>query len=105
LVTEHSQLDDDGNGKGTDLPDGHSAGDGLMARRFFFDASAMETRLATGDPVLAKLYADRFAAEDQIDALKQRKATMSEERFYTELEPLLVTLARTQREIRKKEGR
>ena len=105
LVTEHSQLDDDGNGKGTDLPDGHSAGDGLVSRRFFFDASAMETKLATGDPQLAKLYADRFAVEDQIDALKQKKATMTEDRFYTELETLLVNLARTQREIRKKEGR
>src|SRR5207237_10334830 len=91
--------------KGTDLPDGHSAGDGLVSRRFYFDASAMETRLAAADPQLAKLYADRFAVEDQIDALKQRKAAMNEDRFYSDLETLLVSLARTQRDIRTREGR
>src|SRR5205085_958360 len=31
LMTEHAQLDDDGNGKGTALPDGRGPGDGLLA--------------------------------------------------------------------------
>ena len=105
LMTEHAQLDDDGNGKGTDLPDGRGAGDGLLSRRFFIDAGAVEARLAASDPRLAKLYADKFAVEDKIDALKQRKAAMVEEAYYTELESLLVTLARTARDIRRMEGR
>jgi len=105
LMTEHAQLDDDGNGKGTDLPDGRGAGDGLMARRFFIDAGAVEARLAASDPQLAKLYADKFAAEDKIDALKQRKTSMAEDAYYTELESLLVALARTARDIRRMEGR
>jgi hypothetical protein len=105
LITEHAQLDDDGNGKGTDLPDGRGPGDGLLARRFFLDAGAVEARLAASDPQLAKLYADKFATEDQIDALKQRKASMTEDAYYAELEPLLVSLAKTARDIRRMEGR
>ena len=105
LMTEHAQLDDDGDGKGTDLPDGRGAGDGLQARRFFIDAGAVEARLAASDPQLAKLYADKFAAEDKIDALKRRKASMVEDAYYAELEPLLLALARTARDIRRREGR
>ena len=105
LLTEHAQLDDDGNGKGSDLPDGRAAGDGRISRRFFIDAGAVEARLTRSDPRLTKLYADRFAAEDQIDALKQRKAAMSVDSYYAELETLMLALARTQRDIRRMEGR
>jgi hypothetical protein len=104
LITEHAQLDDDGDGKGSDLPDGRS-GDGLMSRRYFIDAGALEARLSATDPALARLYADKFAAEDRIDALKQKKASMTEESYYGELETLLLALARTQRDIRRMEGR
>ena len=104
LLTEHSQLDDDGNGKGSDLPDGRNAGDGLLARRFFLDAG-VATRQASSDPRVNKLYSDKFAVEDQIDALKQRKASMKEDAYYAELETLLVSLAKLQREIRQLEGR
>src|SRR5258708_20879651 len=104
-MTEHAQLDDDGDGKGTERPDGRGAGDGLMARRFFIDAGAVEAQLAASDPQLAKLYADKFAAEDKIDALKLRRASMVEDAYYTELESLLVALARTARDIRRREGR
>ena len=105
LVTEHAQLDDDGNGKGTDLPDGRGAGDGLLARRFFLDVGAVESRVAASDPRFARLYADKFAIEDKIDALKQRKAAMKVDVYYTELEVLLIGLARVAREIRQVEGR
>jgi hypothetical protein len=105
LVTEHSQLDDDGNGKGTDLPDGRGAGDGLMSRRFFLDANAVEARLAASDPQLSKLYADKFAIEDKIDGLKQRKASMPADAYYAELDVLMLGLARTARDIRRMEGR
>src|SRR5258708_27580240 len=104
-MTEHAQLDDDGDGKGTGLREGRGPGDGLLARRFFIDAGAVEARLAASDPQLAKLYADKFAAEDKIDALKRRKASMVEDAYYAELEPLLLALARTARDIRRREGR
>lgn len=105
LLTEHAQLDDDGNGRGSDLPDGRSAGDGLLSRRFFIDAGSAGGRSASSDPRLNKLYADKFDVEDRIDALKQRKAAMKEDTFYAELEPLLVSLAKLAREIRQLEGR
>jgi hypothetical protein len=105
LLTEHAQLDDDGNGKGSDLPDGRSAGDGLLSRRFFIDAGSAGGRQASSDPRLNKLYADKFEIEDKIDALKQRKASMKEDAYYAELEPLLVSLAKIAREIRQLEGR
>jgi hypothetical protein len=104
MLTEHAQLDDDGNGKGTDLPDGRNAGDGLLSRRFFLDAGGA-TRQASSDPRVNKLYADKFAVEDQIDALKQRKASMKEDTYYAELETLLLSLAKLAREIRQAEGR
>jgi hypothetical protein len=105
LITEHSQLDDDGNGKGSDLPDGRSAGDGLLSRRFFFDVGGPGGRSTSADPRLNKLYSDKFEVEDKIDALKQRKASMKEDAYYAELETLLVSLARLSREIRQVEGR
>ena len=105
LLTEHAQLDDDGNGKGSDLPDGRSAGDGLLSRRFFLDAGGGGGRQASADPRVNKLYADKFEVEDKIDALKQRKASMKEDAYYAELEPLLVSLAKLAREIRQLEGR
>jgi hypothetical protein len=104
LLTEHAQLDDDGNGKGSDLPDGRSAGDGLMSRRFFLDASTA-ARAASNDPRINKLYSDKFEIEDKIDALKQKKMSMKEDAYYAELEPLLVSLAKVAREIRQAEGR
>jgi hypothetical protein len=104
MLTEHAQLDDDGNGRGSDLPDGRAAGDGLLSRRFFLDAGG-STRQASSDPRVNKLYADKFEVEDKIDALKQRKASMKEDAYYTELEPLLVSLARLARDIRQAEGR
>ena len=104
LLTEHAQLDDDGNGKGSDLPDGRSAGDGLVSRRFFLDAGGT-TKAASSDPRVNKLYADKFEVEDKIDALKQKKTSMQEEAYYTELEGLLFSLAKLQRDIRLAEGR
>jgi len=104
MLTEHAQLDDDGNGKGSDLPDGRSAGDGLLSRRFFLDAGG-STRQASSDPRVNKLYSDKFEVEDKIDALKQRKASMKEDAYYAELEPLLVSLAKLARDIRQLEGR
>jgi hypothetical protein len=105
MITEHSQLDDDGNGKGTDLPDGRSAGDGMLSRRYFLDAGNAAGKAASSDPRLQKLYDDRFALEDKIDALKQKKASMQEEAYYDQLEGLLFDLAKVNRDIRQMEGR
>jgi hypothetical protein len=104
ILTEHAQLDDDGDKQGTGDPTGRT-GDGILARRFFLDAGKYTSRLAGNDPRLGTLYSERFALEEQIDALKARKANMGAEAYDDELEKLLVALARKAREIRAVEGR
>ena len=103
LMTEHAQLDDEGAKKGTSAPDGRT-GEGMLARRFFLDAGPA-ARAAASDPQLAKLYADQFNVEEQIDALKHKKATMAPDAYDDQLEQILLSLARTSREIRRLEGR
>ena len=86
LATEHAQLADDGQ----------------LARRFFL-ASGTSARGAS-DPRLTALYGDRFTLDEQIQTLKKRKATMTADAYERALEELLLTLARTSREIRKLEA-
>lgn len=101
LQTEHSLLDDDGDGQGTDAPTGR--GDGALARRFFLDGAARRSR-AGNDASLAALYEEQFALEEQVEALKLRKATMPADLYEGELERLLVALARKARDVRQREG-
>jgi hypothetical protein len=103
IRTEHAQLDDNADGKGTAAPTGRT-GDGMLARRFFLDAGPA-ARLAATDPALARLYTEKYALEEQVDQLRARKATMDEDTYYGELEQLLLSLSRTAREIRRMEGR
>ena len=102
MMTEHAQLDDNGDKVGTAEPTGKS-GDGVLARRFFLDAGAAS--LAGNDPRLGPLYAERFAIEERLDALRAGKASMGAEAYDDELEKVLVALARKAREIRLIEGR
>jgi hypothetical protein len=71
LQTEHAQFDDIGAKAGVAEPDGRTT-QGLLARRFFLDAGAGAggARLASNDPQLAALYKDKYAIEEQIDALR-----------------------------------
>ncbi|MFI5310882.1 MAG: hypothetical protein ACHQQ3_06585 [Gemmatimonadales bacterium] len=104
LQTEHAQLDDDGDKVGTAEPTGRE-GDGALARRFFLDGARYVARAAGNDPRVGALYSERFALEDQIDALRGRKKLMTPEAYDDELEKLLIALARKSREIRALEGR
>jgi len=85
LATEHAQLSDDSQ----------------LARRFYLASSTGAT--AAGDARLAALYADRFALDEKIQALKQRKAGMAADAYENALEQLLLSLARKAREIRQLE--
>jgi hypothetical protein len=104
LQTEHAQLDDDGDRTGHADPDGKT-GEGALARRFFLDGGSAGARGASNDPRLAPLYAEKFAIEEKIEALKKRKATMSAQAYEDELEKLLVELSQKMRAIREIEGR
>lgn len=104
LQTEHAQLDDDGDKQGSAEATGRT-GDGVLARRFFLDADKFAAHVAANDPRLGPLYSERFALEEQIDALRGKKTMMTADAYDDELEKLLVALARKSREIRTIEGR
>jgi len=107
LQTEHAQLDDDGDKKGTADPDVRvaSGGDGAVARRIFLGGGVYATMAGANDPRLAALYKDRFAIEGRIEELKKRKATLGADEYDNALENLLVELAMKSKAIRAMEGR
>jgi hypothetical protein len=99
LVTEHSQLEDNNDGKAFEkAPDKPETGDGSLAKLIYFDS--LPQQQAGGDPELAKLYAERLRLEGDIGRLKGRKAQLSEDDFDNELEKLLVDLAMLNRTIK-----
>lgn len=101
IQTEHAQLDDNGTRQGTADPTGRD-GQGLLARRWFFDAAGT---VAIADERLGALYREKFSLEDQVDSLRLRKKAMETAAYEAELERVLVALARKAREIRQAEGR
>ena len=107
LQTEHAQLDDDGDKKGTAEPDMRVAtgADGVLARRMFLGGGTYASAAGANDPRLATLYKERFALEGRIDELKKRKASLSADAYDDALESLLVELAMKSKAIRAMEGR
>lgn len=102
LVTEHALLDDDGDGVGHPEP-GEGGPDGPRARTIFFEPVG-GTAVAS-DPRAAPLLAERRAIEGRIEALRGRRASMSEADYQKALEPLLLELAEKTRALRALEGR
>jgi hypothetical protein len=98
LATEHALLDDNGDGRGTpadwfrgvratkSAKDG--AVDGQLANRICLVRSEQESRLST------ELRTQRDALAAQIESLRMRKAAIPEDVYYSDLEALLVELAR-----------
>ena len=100
LLTEHAQLDDDGDGVGTAQP-GAGAKDGALASTIALRGGS---RAAQSDPKVAQLAAERAELEAQVAALRARKDSMAPADYERELERLLVELARTGRAIRAAEA-
>jgi hypothetical protein len=98
LPTEHAMLDDDGDRRGSAEPDPR-AGDGAVARRFIIGARTATAAVAGkgGDPALVLR---KEQLESQIEALRRRKETMTAAAYSTELERLLVDLARVNQSLR-----
>lgn len=95
LPTERPLLDDDGDGVGREAQDPGS--DGTLARGTYLQVA--------GEPVdapLRALAARRAALEAQVDALKARRSAMPSDAYQTELERLLLELARISAELRAK---
>jgi hypothetical protein len=103
LLTEHAQLDDNGDKKGTAAPDAKSA-DGSLARRVFLGGTAGSVaavaRAASNDPRVAALEREKDALETQIDSLRRKKTTMDSTAYEKALEGLLVQLAEKNKAIR-----
>ena len=107
MLTEHALLDDNGDGEGSGELD-LEQGDGLVARAFFLGvdprALAAADSVRATDPMLAGLYEKRLDLQNRIEALRARKNAMDPEAYERELEQLLLELARTNQEIRKRGG-
>ena len=99
LATEHALIDDNGDGFGTPADwfrgviatkrarDGAPL-DGLRAHQFHLVRSTAEQQLSP------EVRARRDQLEQQIAALRERKPKLNEEKYYQELEKLLVELAK-----------
>jgi len=102
LLTEHAVLDDDGDGKGTGEP-GRPGGDGAVARTLFLSAGTSQPMPgADADPEIRALVEQRQALEDRIAALKASKEKTDPAAYASELERLLIELARTNAAIKEK---
>jgi len=97
LSTERPVLDDNGDGQGreADTP----GEDGAVARTIYLDP---DPGTATGDAELAALERQRLALEQQLEALKVRRTSMSEAEYQAELEKILVELAKIAQDIRRR---
>jgi hypothetical protein len=98
LPTERPLLDDTGDGIGRE---GHNPGpDGAIAKVTYLEADVVSA--ATGDSARDALLKRRGELESQIEALKARKSAMPPEQYETDLERLLVELARVWQQLRTK---
>ena len=107
LLTEHAQLDDNGDKKGTASPDAKSA-DGSLARRVFLGGKAgsvaAAAHAASNDPRVAALEREKDSIETKLDSLRRRKASMDSTAYEKALEDLLVQLAEKNKAIRDATG-
>jgi len=101
VATEHPILDDNGDAQGvaaewfdgtraTRSARGNAPIDGARAGQWFLIPSPEEAALTS------ELRSQRDALELRIESLRQKKATLSEKDYYTQLDGLLVTLAKLQ---------
>jgi hypothetical protein len=99
LATEHAVLDDNGDRTGTPAEffrgirvqaqaATNQSVDGLRAHQW------MLSQLTDQPPLSAERQAERNCLETEIERLRQRKSTQSEDEYYEQLEAYLVQLAR-----------
>lgn len=101
LLTEHAQLDDNGDGKGSATPS-RDGPDGMRAAVLLLSSGAV-VAAARGDSALAALYKEKQSIEQRIAELRQQKAQLADAEYERRLEDLLVSLARANREIAERE--
>ena len=99
VATEHALLEDTGRGEGVRAP-GQDNGKGLLAARFPI-LRVGELQAAMSDPAKQELLARKEELEQQIDALKYRKAAVPSDQYKKQITSLLLELARTQEALDK----
>ena len=95
LQTEHSVLDDNGDGEGSHEPsenEGDVAGTAYLMGEAAVAEGFSDVDLAA-DPDLAKLVEKRRELEGRVVALRQQKESMPEDLYLQELERVLLELA------------
>jgi hypothetical protein len=97
LATERPMLDDTGDGVGRDA--GTPGVDGAVAQATYLQIDAP---IAAGAGDLAGLLRERGEIESALGALRSRKAALPPAQYETELEGLLLELARLDARIREK---
>ncbi len=95
MQTEHSLLDDNGDGKGTADPGQLTGGDGALARRVAFGGTS-----TSADPRVIALVAQQRTLEASVDSLRRVKATMDSVAYEKELERLLLLIAKNSQAIK-----
>ena len=90
LATEHSLIDDTGDGEGSRVEDLATGADGHLAKVTYLMRGKHARLMAADDP----LSANRQDLERQIASLQALKSGMDEDAYYAELESLFVELAR-----------
>ena len=90
LATEHSLLDDTGDGEGVRFEDLPAAADGHLARITYLRQADISRLMASDDPMSVA----RQDLERQIASLQAQKSAMDVDAYYKELEDLFVRLAR-----------
>jgi hypothetical protein len=97
LPTERPLLDDNGDGVGREAE--APGDDGAVARALYFNA---EPQPGSGDPERVALERRRLALEKEIEGLKSRRSTMTDQEYQAELERIFIELAKIAQEIRKR---
>jgi len=92
LRPEHPMLDDTGDGAGTETPD-LLTGDGRLASHFFLEQQRGASKTA-GQPAAPALSAEQKRILAEVEALKARKDSMPEQKYYEEFEKLMLELAK-----------
>ena len=103
ILTEHSVLDDNGDGQGS-YEAGLTGPDGPLAATFHLGGVSGTAAQTPDDPELARLYEERGEIQGRIDQLRAVRDVMDEDAYLDAMEELLVELALKAREIRAKEG-
>lgn len=99
LATEHSVLDDTGDGVGRDAAG--TGPDGVVAGVTYLDTVTLPK---SSDPEMQQLLLRQQSLTEQIDDLRRRRLSMPTDVFDREFEKLMIELAVVSRDVRRKGG-